>query len=120
MVKGDHLYLVNYEMDRWPAGNPETGYLNTDGSPTKTEILKMRTDPGNSRFWNLAFGKRPREEFYNIATDPDCMHNLADDPAQRKTMDALRAQMEARAHRPGRSPHGRRRQGLRRLQSRQR
>ena len=94
-MKGDHLYLVNYETGRWPAGNPETGYLNTDGSPTKTEILRMRTDPENGRFWNLSFGKRPSEEFYNLTTDPDCLHNLAGDPAQRDVMDALRVQMEA-------------------------
>jgi arylsulfatase A-like enzyme len=95
IVKGDHLYLVNYETGRWPAGNPETGYLNTDGSPTKTEILRMRTDPENGRFWSLSFGKRPSEEFYHITTDPDCLHNLAGDPFQRDVMDALRVQMEA-------------------------
>ena len=39
IVKGDFLYLRNYEPGRWPAGNPETGYLNCDGSPTKTELL---------------------------------------------------------------------------------
>ncbi|MFM7837814.1 MAG: heparan N-sulfatase, partial [Planctomycetaceae bacterium] len=34
-----YLYLCNYEPSRWPAGNPETGYLDTDGSPTKSLIL---------------------------------------------------------------------------------
>ncbi len=29
------LLLKNYEPKRWPAGNPETGYLDTDGSPTR-------------------------------------------------------------------------------------
>ena len=29
---GDWLYLQNFETDRWPGGNPETGYLNCDGS----------------------------------------------------------------------------------------
>ena len=28
IVKGDYLFLHNFETDRWPAGNPETGYLN--------------------------------------------------------------------------------------------
>lgn len=32
IVQGEWLYLKNFEPDRWPAGNPETGYLNTDGS----------------------------------------------------------------------------------------
>lgn len=95
IVKGDHLYLINYEIDRWPVGNPETGYLNCDGSPTKTAILQTRTDPARKQFWDLTFGKRPREEFYNLAVDPDCMVNLADDPAHRAVMDELKAQMEA-------------------------
>ncbi len=42
IVKGNLLYLHNFRTDRWPAGNPETGYLNCDGSPTKTEILNLR------------------------------------------------------------------------------
>ena len=39
IVKNDLLYLHNFEPTRWPACNPETGYLNCDGSPTKTHIL---------------------------------------------------------------------------------
>lgn len=35
IIKGDFLYLINFETSRWPAGNPETGYMNVDGSPTK-------------------------------------------------------------------------------------
>jgi arylsulfatase A-like enzyme len=36
IIMDDMLYLQNFETSRWPAGNPETGYLNCDGSPTKT------------------------------------------------------------------------------------
>src|SRR5699024_4085168 len=39
IVTKDYLYLHNFKTNRWPAGNPETGYLNVDGSPTKTNIL---------------------------------------------------------------------------------
>ncbi len=35
ICQGDWLYLQNFETDRWPAGNPETGYLNCDASPTR-------------------------------------------------------------------------------------
>jgi arylsulfatase A-like enzyme len=80
IVKGDLLYLKNFEPDRWPAGNPETGYLNTDGSPTKTEILATRTDPSRRYYWEWCFGKRPAEELYNVAEDPECLHNLAELP----------------------------------------
>ncbi len=81
IVTRDYLYLRNYEPDRWPAGNPETGYLTTDGSPAKTEILNERRAAGQSRLWSLCFGKRPAEEMYDVARNPDCLANLAADPA---------------------------------------
>ncbi|WP_047247559.1 sulfatase family protein [Maribacter thermophilus] len=76
IIVGDYLYLKNFEVDRWPAGNPETGYLNCDGGPTKTAILDSKGD-GKNVFWELSFGKRPPEELYNIKTDPQCLNNLA-------------------------------------------
>jgi len=75
--EGQWLYLRNYEPSRWPAGNPETGYLNCDGSPTKTEILHARREGRNLANWQACFGKRPPEELYNIVEDPDCSRNLA-------------------------------------------
>ena len=77
ILRNDMLYLRNFETDRWPKGNPETGYLNTDGSPTKTYILNTLRMHGIMDFWQLNFGKRPQEELYNIKDDPFCMHNLA-------------------------------------------
>lgn len=70
------LYLQNFETDRWPAGNPETGYLNCDGSPMKTQILEMRRAGANQTWWHLSFGKRPGEELYQVSEDEDCLHNL--------------------------------------------
>ena len=32
----------NFETDRWPGGNPETGYLNCDGSPIKSLLIDQR------------------------------------------------------------------------------
>ncbi len=92
IVKGDMLYLRNFEPTRWPAGNPETGYLNTDGSPTKTVILDGRTDPATEQYWQAAFGKRPPEELYDLAKDPLCQRNLADDVEYEKTKKALQEQ----------------------------
>ena len=89
LFKDDYLYLVNFEPDRWPGGNPETGYMNCDGSPTKTEVLKLRHDPAGSHYWRQAFGKRPPEELYNVARDPDCVENLAADPAHAAVRQAL-------------------------------
>lgn len=81
IFKGDLLYLHNFEPTRWPACNPETGYLNCDGSPTKTLILQQRTVAGQEYLWFWAFGKRPVEELYDIRHDPQCINNLAASPA---------------------------------------
>ncbi len=95
------LYLRNYQPDRWPAGNPETGYMNCDKSPTKTEVLKTRRDPNNRHFWRLCFGKRPEEELYHFADDPDCLVNLAEDPVHATRRNTLRATMEVELRRQG-------------------
>ena len=94
IVKDNYLYLRNYEPDRWPAGNPETGYMDVDGSPTKTYILNERRRQETSRFWNLSFGMRPGEEMYNIASDPDCLNNLAADLTQEPRVAEMSLLME--------------------------
>jgi len=60
--------------------NPETGYLNTDGSPTKTLILDLHRRGLDTFFWQLCFGKKGSEELYNIEEDPYCMNNLITNP----------------------------------------
>lgn len=78
IVKEGFMYLKNYENDRWPAGNPETGYTNTDGSPTKTEILELNRSGENKEYWNLNFGKHPKEELYQVSIDENCLNNLVE------------------------------------------
>lgn len=80
IIRGEYLYLMNLKTNRWPAGNPETGYLNVDGSPTKTEVIKARKNPETAFYWNLSFGKREAEEMYNIIADRECMDNLVEKP----------------------------------------
>ncbi len=97
IVQGNLLYLRNFAPDRWPAGNPETGYLAVDASPTKTEILNLRRSGGDASFWEMAFGKRGAEELYNIEEDPACVRNLADDleyaPAKERLADLLASRL---------------------------
>lgn len=76
IVKNNMLYIHNFKPERWPAGNPETGYANTDGSPTKSVILAKIRTPQEAYFWEWSFGKRPQEELYNLQNDPDCLTNL--------------------------------------------
>jgi hypothetical protein len=74
--------MYNFKPWLWPACNPETGYLNTDGSPVKTQILNQRREnPSDTLLWNLSFGKKPQEELYHIENDEECLVNLASDPA---------------------------------------
>jgi arylsulfatase A-like enzyme len=93
IVKEGMIYVRNYETSRWPAGNPETGYLNCDGGATKTEILNAHRKDPNDRFWALCFGKRPAEELYDLAKDPDCLANLAGSASHEEIRKALEKQM---------------------------
>ncbi len=93
IVEQDFLYLRNFAPERWPAGNPETGYLNCDGSPTKSVCLARHRKPGLAHFWALNFGMRPENELYDIANDPECLLNLAGDPAHAGRLDAMAERM---------------------------
>ena len=93
IIRDGWLYSQNFTPDRWPAGNPETGYLNTDGSPTKTEILNANRAKPHDPHWLLCFGKRPAEELFDLEDDPDCVNNLAADPAQAERRDAMEAEL---------------------------
>lgn len=90
ILRDDLLFLTNFEPSRWPAGNPETGYLDCDGGTTKTVILEAhRRDPADP-FWAWCFGPRPPEELYDLRRDPDCVVNLAGDPVFAPRLQALR------------------------------
>jgi len=93
IVKDGMMYLRNFETDRWPAGNPETGYLATDASPTKTEILEMRRRGEDRTLWEMNFGKRVSEELFDIRQDPACINNLAANLEYSGTKTALEAQL---------------------------
>jgi len=93
IVKDGYLYVHNFIPDRWPAGNPETGYLNCDGSPTKTVCIQARKKQGMYKYWQWSFGKRPQEELYNIRKDPDCLENLAEKPELRDLKEQLKNQL---------------------------
>ena len=80
-----YLLILNLEPDRLPAGDPSgdfypqdditEGYGDTDGSPTKAAIWLGREN--NPYYFDLAFGKRPPVELYDITADPWQLNNLA-------------------------------------------
>ncbi|MEZ5404116.1 MAG: sulfatase [Bryobacteraceae bacterium] len=84
-----HLYVRNYAPYTWPAGNPETGYRNVDGSPTKEFILSSF-----DKYYKMSFGKRPAEELYALETDPECVNNVAASADQAQIKRTLRDRME--------------------------
>lgn len=94
IITNEFLYLKNYEPTRWPAGNPETGYLDTDGSPTKSAIIDLGRKVRTDKFWQLNFGIRAPEELYHIKSDPDCIQNLASIPKYVTQIELLRTQLE--------------------------
>lgn len=96
IVNQNHLYLRNYEPTRWPAGNPETGYLDTDGSPTKSFILELGRGDRTNPFWIWNFGFRPAEELYDLQSDPDCVRNLAEDAVYSSMKRELQKKMESK------------------------
>ena len=108
----DYIYIINFEPDRWPMGDPIgldgsdrptpteeqlthdtfVTLRDMDASPTKAWLVTHREEHDVEPLYQLAFGKRPKEELYDLRTDPDYMTNVADDP---KYTD-VRAELEAR------------------------
>ena len=96
----DFLYIHNFEPDRWPAGDPAgldddsaepppkddilNNYLavygDIDLGPTKVWMIYNRARADVKPLFQLGFGKRPREELYDLRNDPDYMRNVAYDP----------------------------------------
>lgn len=87
----NYLFIKNFEPERWPAGNPETGYLNVDGGPTKTACLNTVYSINNDfNYWLWSFGKRNSEELYDIKKDPACLNNLITVPSQKNRSTQLK------------------------------
>jgi len=101
IITRDFILLENFEPSRWPAGNPETGYLDADGGMTKTVILDQHRKNPADPFWALCFGKRPMWEFYDFASDPDCVKNLSEDLMYASRRDELAARMHDELKRQG-------------------
>jgi uncharacterized sulfatase len=112
----DFLYIRNFKPDRWPAGAPKGyaqsvdivisrprgtfyGYVDIDAAPVKSYMLKYRNDLKVKKLFELAFGKRPAEELYDLRKDPDQLNNVAGKPeyakAKRRLSVALMAELKA-------------------------
>lgn len=95
IIRDEWMYIRNLKPWLAPAGNPETGYLDIDGSPTKTAMLDLWYSGQERRYYDLSMGLRPREELYRIDVDPDCMNNLADGPLYLEIKEALSEELDS-------------------------
>lgn len=119
-----YLYIINFEPERWPMGDPKgldeddtksppyeelqwnthTAYSDLDASPTKAWMIHHRSEPKVKTSFRLGFGKRPYEELYDLDKDPDYMKNLAGEESYSKIkqqlhmrlMDVLKKQKDPR------------------------
>ena len=63
------------------AYNTFVAYPDLDASPTKAWMIHHREELDVEPLFELGFGKRPREELYDLNEDPDYLQNVADEPA---------------------------------------
>ncbi|NQU54421.1 MAG: sulfatase [Bacteroidetes bacterium] len=102
MIRSQEFLLTwNMKPERWPAGAPQRivagttdelwpmygidengihqsawAFTDIDGAPTKSYIIENMNDEKVKPFFDLAHGKRPEFEFFNIKDDPFCLNNL--------------------------------------------
>lgn len=104
----DQLYIVNFRPDRWPlgepyrlnGGNPPTTQEmitrtrvtlpDEDAGPTKAWLVDHRNDPMWQPTFELAYGKRPAEELYDLKVDPQQINNLAAELGYQAVRETLR------------------------------
>jgi arylsulfatase A-like enzyme len=103
----DFLYIRNFAPARTPMGDPlavtadkaptqqqlETNtriaFPDMDASPTKAWLVAHRNDPKWKWYYDYAFAKRPAEELYDLASDPDQVKNVANDPKYAKAREEM-------------------------------
>jgi N-sulfoglucosamine sulfohydrolase len=75
---------------------------NNEGLTMKAMVEAAQADPDIAQRVAM-FRYRALEEFYDLASDPDCLHNLVEGPAHRNELEELRAELHAwmeRTHDP--------------------
>lgn len=111
-----HLYIRNFAPERFPAGTPQKysqasydasgnlvdavlgavdgGYHDIDACPTLDWMIANKSDPAVAHLLQQSVGLRPGEELYDITVDPDCLHNLIDDPASKAVREQLSMRLD--------------------------
>jgi len=110
----DHLYIINFKPERWPMGNPfnldgpnppshtdlventMVTFMDFDSSPTKAWMVEHRNDPKWQWHYETGFGRRPREELFDLKSDPDQVNNVAGNRLYEPVLLRLRTQLMAK------------------------
>ena len=92
---GDHYNLdTDAEPNVDELTNNTFGTLpDEDAGPTKAWIVTNRADPKVKPFFDHAYGKRPREELFDLKKDPHQMENVAAESAYKEIAAKLREQL---------------------------
>ncbi|MDY0167866.1 MAG: sulfatase [Thermoguttaceae bacterium] len=115
----DYLLVINFKPDRYPQGDPynldgpnpptqeeltETTFVtfpDEDAGPTKAWLVGQRDNPKWKWHYDLAYGKRPREELYDLKNDPHQVTNVAGGPAYKDILAELKQKLMAELERTG-------------------
>ena len=100
----DYLFILNFRPADWPTGEGQWPSrdkdfsFSVDPSPTKWFLVDHRRDATIAPFYELAFGRRPDEELYDLKHDPQQLRNLAQQSSFRQIAQDLRVRLEAELH----------------------
>jgi N-sulfoglucosamine sulfohydrolase len=115
----DHLFIINFKPDRYPLGDPyrldsdeppapeqiaQVTFVtlpDEDAGPTKAWLVAHRNDPQWKPYFDHAYGKRPREELFDLKKDPHQMHNVAADSTYASAVEELRSRLLEELKRTG-------------------
>jgi N-sulfoglucosamine sulfohydrolase len=115
----EFLYIINFQPDRWPLGDPyrlagdnpptaeelteetRVSLPDEDAGPSKAWLVGVRNDPEWKAHFEWVYGKRPREELYDLKADPHQTKNVAADPAYAAARAGLEKQLLAELERTG-------------------
>ncbi len=109
----DYLFIINFEPDRWPAGDPRKiskdsipsqnelennthiTLADEDAGPTKAWMVQHRDDYSWKEYYDRAYGKRPEYELYDLKNDPNQIENLAGKSELKEVEVALKKRLMA-------------------------
>lgn len=115
----DYTFIINFRPDRYPLGDPyrldgndppsnqevtEDTFAtlpDEDAGPTKAWLVEHRDAPRWKRYFDHAYGKRPREELFDLRKDPHQMHNVAAESKYAAIVTQLREQLMDELRRSG-------------------